>query len=1025
MHWSKFALLLLTFNFCFIAIKPRFLFVAQRKETQSCLHNSQCIGFTTLLQNSSMYLTSNLTLQFHPGPYSMETTRLKPKEYQITIRRLRNVTIRSNTEISTLRAKMICTKEFKITWSIKYSKNIKIRDIEMIECSGLVILPTSLKKALQGIEYVNFTTTMQVIETINITLINIYAYSINHSAVFYINTGEILCIKNSKFQGSIYIYFSSSFISVRPTKIHVTDSTIYSGVYFYGKIRTHKGLIILIKTLKLSAEIKISHCFFQGIKKTFGYSLDISNGEQYNCPKLTSQICNSHFKHGAVLISGCLDGFPQKVYIDNCTVKKVPDNTVFGLSKVVFEISNTVFLRSDEGLLISGGSLGKIRGCTFNQCKDALEVTDSTAIIQGSNYFHKNFYGEFSAMLFQNSFVYFGGYTVIKNTKGEKYAALSSSNTTMYIQGEVHFVGNEGFYGGAVYLHKDSVIHLLNTATLVFIDNHAWKSGGAIFVDTESYKIYAEDFEQKYQSFSKCFFNSSLESNGSIYFCNNTSVEGGHSIYGGSIDHCIFNPTSPVHGGYYKGLSAQLFRYIATFCDNTAAYLQISSLPYYLCFCDHMNTTCNQIQQNISMVPGQTIKVSILAVGQLEGTALATAQARLMVPPYAEKSRKHRPYILRSQARQLLELSCNQIQYTVHAPVGTETLILSTKELAEEDVHKNLAEYRNSKHKRVEFRRFTSEIPLLIHIALHPCSLGYIYNTETLSCECHPYIVNTEIKCVLNNQTIIRSGTNWVNVTNRTFIMHKFCPMRYCRTQSTELSLTDPSAQCSFNRTGTLCGQCKGNYSQMLGSFDCQECSNLWILLIVPLTLLSGVLLVIFLMTLNLTVASGTLNGLIFYANIIRANNAIFFNTNTSTITRICDVFIAWINLDLGFEVCFHQGLDSYTKTLYQLAFPLYICILVAVIIVSSHYSTRAARLSGTNAVQVLATLFLLSYTKSIRRWQCGLLARQTHCPVSDRDIHTCCCLIPIHSYSHFHSVLAEEVPPQRAILGVEVEASL
>ena len=131
-----------------------------------------------------------------------------------------------------------------------------------------------------------------------------------------------------------------------------------------------------------------------------------------------------------------------------------------------------------------------------------------------------------------------------------------------------------------------------------------------------------------------------------------------------------------------------------------------------------------------------------------------------------------------------------------------------------------------------------------------------------------------------------------MNVTNDKFVVHKHCPMRYCRTQSTELSLTDPSAQCSFNRTGTLCGQCKGNYSQMLGSFDCQECSNLWILLIVPLTLLSGVLLVIFLMTLNLTVASGTLNGLIFYANIIRANNTIFFNTNTSTITRICDVLL-------------------------------------------------------------------------------------------------------------------------------------
>ena len=36
-------------------------------------------------------------------------------------------------------------------------------------------------------------------------------------------------------------------------------------------------------------------------------------------------------------------------------------------------------------------------------------------------------------------------------------------------------------------------------------------------------------------------------------------------------------------------------------------------------------------------------------------------------------------------------------------------------------------------------------------------------------------------------------------------------------------------------------------------------------------------------------------------------------------------------------------------------------------IIVSSHYSTRVSKISGNNAVQVLATLFLLSYTKLLR----------------------------------------------------------
>ena len=118
-------------------------------------------------------------------------------------------------------------------------------------------------------------------------------------------------------------------------------------------------------------------------------------------------------------------------------------------------------------------------------------------------------------------------------------------------------------------------------------------------------------------------------------------------------------------------------------------------------------------------------------------------------------------------------------------------------------------------------------------------------------------------------------------------------------------------------------------------------------------------------MCLNLTVSVGTINGLIFYANIIRANQAIFFPHDASK--SFLSVFIAWLNLDLGIETCFYNGLDAYAKTWFQFLFPLYIWFLVIAIIVSSHYSTRASRLSGNNAVQVLATLFLLSYAKLLR----------------------------------------------------------
>ena len=62
--------------------------------------------------------------------------------------------------------------------------------------------------------------------------------------------------------------------------------------------------------------------------------------------------------------------------------------------------------------------------------------------------------------------------------------------------------------------------------------------------------------------------------------------------------------------------------------------------------------------------------------------------------------------------------------------------------------------------------------------------------------------------------------------------------------------------------------------------------------------------------------------------------------------------------------MCFFNGLDAYGRVWLQFLFPAYIWILVGVMIMTSRHSTRIAKLTGSNAVPVLATLFLLSYSK-------------------------------------------------------------
>ena len=131
--------------------------------------------------------------------------------------------------------------------------------------------------------------------------------------------------------------------------------------------------------------------------------------------------------------------------------------------------------------------------------------------------------------------------------------------------------------------------------------------------------------------------------------------------------------------------------------------------------------------------------------------------------------------------------------------------------------------------------------------------------------------------------------------------------------------------------------------------------------------MLAGLVLVAFLLYLNLTVSTGTINGLIFYANIIAANSSTFLPfSNPNLLT----VFIAWLNFDLGLETCFFNGMDKYAKVWLQFAFPAYVIFLTVLIIVISEYSIMFSKLfrgRSLNPVGTMATLVLLSYAKLIR----------------------------------------------------------
>ena len=118
-----------------------------------------------------------------------------------------------------------------------------------------------------------------------------------------------------------------------------------------------------------------------------------------------------------------------------------------------------------------------------------------------------------------------------------------------------------------------------------------------------------------------------------------------------------------------------------------------------------------------------------------------------------------------------------------------------------------------------------------------------------------------------------------------------------------------------------------------------------------------------------MTVADGTINGLILYANIINIIKDLIF-PQYKLPTDPLTIFIAWLNLDIGVLTCFYTGLEYYLYTWLQFVFPFYLWFLVGLVILACEYSSSTMQLFGSNPVAVLATVVLMSYNKFLHTSQ-------------------------------------------------------
>jgi len=536
-------------------------------------------------------------------------------------------------------------------------------------------------------------------------------------------------------------------------------------------------------------------------------------------------------------------------------------------------------------------------------------------------------------------------------------SAVYAVGTTINLEGEIVFRNNTGTKGGAITLYS-SHIQFQPPLNASFLYNHASSVGGAIFSSDETLITYLLGVGV----YPTCSLSCNSRRGIKTRFINNTARNGGSSLYGITMNSLVCTSGHcPLHNATEHNEAFSFYPHEPSV---------ISSDPIRVCICKNNTHHCEIQNQTLATVfSGQAFNLSIAVVGILGGTVGGTVEAKLIYP--------HTNSALGTDFEEVQTIGnrCTDTIYRVHSDQTQETIMLETVSSLHQSPGPNFP--GQTILTRVLSGYFLKS-PLLVNVSILDCPHGFQRSAEPpIICRCHPTLTDngiSEQQCDINTKTIIRNGTVWIsyysnNQTNASGpIIHKHCPFGFCKKEQVAVDLDShdlesPDIQCSQNRSGVLCGKCMEGQSLLLGTLGCLKCENTYLALIVVFVI-AGLLLVLVLKLLNLTVSVGTLSGLIFYANIVHANQDVFFSSREETASIVSTVFLSWLNLDFGIKACFFDGLDGYWYTWLQFLFPVYIWTIAGGIVLVASISTRFTRLVGNNSVPVLATLLLLSYGK-------------------------------------------------------------
>lgn len=974
--------LLTTLATCSLVSSQEFVYYV-RPDNDSTGCNTSCHSLMYYTQNTSKYFVSNATFIFLDGFHFLENdTLLAVANVEQIVFRGTNLPLTNDSHTPTIECKGYGQFNFENIISLT------LKRLTFIGCGRILSnheYPTMAAIRLSNITGLHMSEiTVQNCTGFGLLAYRIYGESIIRESIFKHNHGT-----DSYIGGNCAI----SYTRCDDTHVETIHLKIESSQFMFGRFSQRKdrpfapGLALYLVCSKV--DIVLYNVTMQGNEAMsanqpdgFGGNMAIIYSHHGNHTVSSNvQIVNCTFSHGRAQFGGGL-------FVHYFSSPSNSSNNRLEINGSTFEYNYSELGGSGISFLHTKRSVNKhyfvqnnfvISDCSFIGNVMSISRTDGVAIsffnLYTSNPFRSAHSSVFQAMINSCSFsdhktvtgngqssnMSRSGVLYLReqpdqihvkdcNFENNKLSAIVVYRSKVFLEGRINIFNNSAIVGGGLVFCESSYMLLKPHTQVRIANNQAMHVGGGIF---------AED--QCLQSKSLCFYqidfpdgqygNRSVIETINVRLINNSAKRGGNQVFGGSVDTC-YHPFND-----YSTTPRQFFRKIFSVFNASYDLSPVASDPSEVCFCHSNHTKCSeQTLTGLHVFPGETFTLHVATVGQFNGLVPGSIQAKPNTT-YHNKGWNERYY------DQHVKGSCSPVNYTVHWTSDHVTIdIMITDYLLERGAY-------NSKQ---------------IEVSLKQCPLGMSLNAEN-KCDCMKNLTNPPtqvIGCYINNQTVQRLAPYWLGYhhKNNSSALHgtvdgpifHLCPFDYCLPNDsyirTSIDKFFQNDQCRPYRTGMYCSKCKSSHSLLLGSSVCYDCSTKTFFHVFAGTLLMlclGLVIVLFLMFFNLSVSNGTMSGLLFYLNIFETFKVSFVTGMDFTFAKSALLFFSSsLNLDLGFSMCYYHGMDIYQRTWIHYGFCVYVWGIAGLVIVLCKRYSFFARIFGKNAVQILATLFFISYTK-------------------------------------------------------------